>query len=105
MYFLFFICKRSVKENNLLICITFFCKCFRNVLTVFFSVFVYPENPINMRGYSGVCNVNYVKIGCFKDKKNDRALSQELFQDLSSGDPNYRGENVDWSDYSTYLKG
>ncbi|XP_020601273.1 uncharacterized protein LOC110040385 isoform X2 [Orbicella faveolata] len=63
------------------------------------------ENPINMRGYSGVCNVNYVKIGCFKDKKNDRALSQELFQDLSSGDPNYSGENVDWSDYSIYLRG
>jgi len=63
------------------------------------------ENPINLRGYSGVCDANYVKIGCFKDKKNDRALSQELFQDLSSGDPNYSGQNVDWSDYSTYLKG
>ena len=70
-----------------------------------FCVFVYPENPINIRGYSGVCNVNYVKIGCFEEKKDDRALSQELFQDLSSGDPNYSGQDVDWSDYSTYLKG
>jgi len=75
---------------------------FRTYVILLFS---FLENPINLRGYSGVCDANYVKIGCFKDKKNDRALSQELFQDLSSGDPNYSGQNVDWSDYSTYLKG
>ena len=77
-----------------------------NVITAFpFCVLLYPENPINMRGYTGVCDVNYVKIGCFKDKKNDRTLSQELFQDLKPGDPNYSGQNVDWTAYSSYLKG
>ncbi|KAJ7385806.1 hypothetical protein OS493_013840 [Desmophyllum pertusum] len=63
------------------------------------------ENPINLRAYSGICKVNYVKIGCFKDKKKSRALSQELFQDRKSKDPNYSGQAVDWGDYSTYLKG
>ncbi|XP_022785556.1 uncharacterized protein LOC111325909 [Stylophora pistillata] len=52
------------------------------------------ENPINLRS---ICDVNYVKVGCFKEDSNDRALSQELFQDRT---PN----SVDWTDYSTYLK-
>lgn len=66
---------------------------------------VEAEDPMNLRAYSGICNVNYVKVGCYKDKTNKPALSQELFQDRESGQPNYSGEDVNWADYSTYLKG
>ena len=60
---------------------------------------------MNLRAYSGICNVNYVKVGCYKEKKLNRALPEELFQDRKSGDPNYSGQNVNWADYKTYLKG
>ena len=60
------------------------------------------------RAYSGICDVNYVKVGCYKDKKGkgkNLALPQEMFQDRKSKDPSYSGQNVNWGDYSTYLKG
>ena len=33
------------------------------------------------------CNVNYEKVGCFKDKANARALSVKIFSDR---------KNIDW---------
>ncbi|XP_078351741.1 uncharacterized protein LOC144636405 isoform X2 [Oculina patagonica] len=61
-----------------------------------------PENQISLRG---ICDVNYEKIGCFQDEPDQRALSQELFQDLLTGLPNYSGQSVDFNDFSTYLPG
>lgn len=59
------------------------------------------ENPIKLRS---ICEVNYVKVGCFKEDTSDRALSQELFQDRIPNNSNYSGQEVNWGDYSTYLK-
>ena len=69
-------------------------------ITIFFHL-GYPENPIKLRS---ICEVKYVKVGCFKEDTSDRALSQELFQDRLPSDPNYSGQEVNWGDYSTYLK-
>lgn len=62
------------------------------------------ENLKNPRAFSGICDVNYVKVGCYKEQKNNVALPQELFQDRFANQPNYSGQNVDWADYSNYLK-
>ncbi|CAH3120940.1 unnamed protein product [Pocillopora meandrina] len=59
------------------------------------------ENPIKLHS---ICEVNYEKVGCFKEDTNNRTLSQELFQDRMSSDPNYSGQRVDWANYNTYLK-
>lgn len=64
------------------------------------------ENTMSLRNYAaGICNVHFVKVGCFKEVNQNRALTEELFQDRNSGDPNYSKQDVDWSDYATYLKG
>lgn len=63
------------------------------------------ENPMNLRAFSGICNTNYVKVGCFKENKKNPALPQELFQDMKPEEPNYSGQKVDWSDYDSYIKG
>ena len=69
-------------------------------ITFFFHL-GYPENPIKLHS---ICEVNYEKVGCFKEDINNRTLSQELFQDRMSSDPNYSGQRVDWANYNTYLK-
>jgi len=77
----------------------------QNVVEMSLEDLMESENPMNLRAYSGICNVNYVKVGCYKDKKKKTALPQELFQDRDSKKPNYSGQNVDWGNYGTYLKG
>ena len=70
----------------------------------FYFCRLFIENLMNPRAFSGICDVNYVKVGCYKEKKNNVALPQELFQDRFANQPNYSGQNVDWADYSNYLK-
>ena len=71
---------------------------------LFFLSPLYIENLMNPRIFSGICDVNYVKVGCYKEKKNNLALPQEMFQDRFPNQPNYSGQNVDWADYRNYLK-
>lgn len=49
-------------------------------------------------------SVKYVKVGCFEDRKQARALERLLFQDRDKRyKSTYSGQTIKWKQWKTYL--
>lgn len=52
------------------------------------------------------CNVQYDKLGCFKDLKvAPRPLPDLILTDRDTTSPVYSGVSIDWGNWDTYLTG
>ncbi|XP_031571013.1 uncharacterized protein LOC116305274 [Actinia tenebrosa] len=62
------------------------------------------EEPLAVE--RGVCEAQFVKVGCFKDNGlgSNKVLNELLFTDRSRQSPKSSGKLIDWSDYESYLK-
>merc|ERR1711931_596380 len=62
------------------------------------------EEPIALE--RGLCSVQYVKMGCYKDNgfKGTKTLNDNLFTDRDSHSPKKSGKTIDWHNFGVYLK-
>ncbi|XP_032233886.1 uncharacterized protein LOC116616115 isoform X2 [Nematostella vectensis] len=51
------------------------------------------------------CNVKFRAIGCYKDKKHDRALSEQILNERDTSSNVYGNQLIDWHDWNDYLSG
>ncbi|KAJ7390935.1 Ankyrin repeat and SAM domain-containing protein 6 [Desmophyllum pertusum] len=51
------------------------------------------------------CGVSFKPLGCFKDKRDDRALPHYIYNERDSSIDNYGGQKVNWADWENWLPG
>ncbi|XP_020909041.1 uncharacterized protein LOC110246994 [Exaiptasia diaphana] len=51
------------------------------------------------------CDMNFEKVGCYRDEDNDRALPCELLNERDVISKNYDGHRIDWKKFQEYIQG
>ncbi|XP_022782392.1 uncharacterized protein LOC111323329 isoform X2 [Stylophora pistillata] len=51
------------------------------------------------------CQVSFKPMGCFKDRRHERALPQYIYNERDDSIANYGGKKIDWNDWENYLPG
>ena len=49
------------------------------------------------------CDVSFKPLGCFRDKRHQRALPHYIYNERDETIANYGGQKVDWTDWENYL--
>ncbi|XP_028412074.1 uncharacterized protein LOC114534800 [Dendronephthya gigantea] len=71
------------------------------VITVFF--FILPMFFEVSDATKCDCKHEYRRVGCFKDKRNDRTLPEMLTNERDQTSNYYHGHTIDWFKWSTYM--
>lgn len=51
------------------------------------------------------CDVDFLTIGCYRDKTNQRALPKYIYNERDPSVPTYGGRRIDWMNWNQYFPG
>jgi len=75
------------------------------VLWLAFSISCYMVVHAATNMCRGSCEVDFVTIGCYKDKGGTRALPHYIYNERDPSIKNYGGRKIDWFNWNEYFPG